>query len=108
MIEVTPGEFKEFGKLVSDETDDFLNGFINSAIATINRLVGKAPDNIENTDSMKLATKILALHFYNMRDFPSPQMTEAIKQQVLTLIQDQIDLSAQTILTEPETTEASQ
>ena len=101
MIEVTASQFKEFAKLADDESDSFLEGFISSAIATISRLVGKAPADIENTDSMQLATKILALHYYNSRDVPSPQMAEAIKQQVLSLVQDQIDLAGQTILTEP-------
>ena len=81
MLAITPQELRDFGRIPPEEPDSSLAGFIAPAIHTIERMTGQAAADLSSEDS-KLAAKILALAYYQGRDFPSQAVNEAVMARV--------------------------
>ena len=97
-LSLTPAGLREFGKIPDSESDSLLQQFIDPAVKTIERMTGKAAADLDSPES-KLAARLLALNWYQSRDFPSAAVNEAVYKQVIGLISADLDIGSTLIYT---------
>lgn len=105
MPTITPAELREFGKL-EDDSDEFLQTFIDRAenfclrLASIDSLPTKTGDSNVVDPEFRGGVLTYALFLYETRDFPRPQLEEAVNKQVMNQIAGQTNFADRLILTE--------
>ena len=96
--EVSLSDFRDFSKLSADvESDSEVQKFLDTAKAIVSRICAKPYSDLEDSEDLFMAIKILALSKINMRSFPSQAIMKSVNEQVLSLLGGQIDTQKQFI-----------
>ena len=97
-------EFRDFAHLnPDDETDSFLQGFVNSARDFCFRSAGitTEPTDPDDLNQFKLAVYTKGLALYSERDFPRPGVMDAVDKSVIQQLSGISDYNNTFIFTDP-------